>query len=349
MSATMTEIAREAKVSLPLVSRFFNNDATLRISDEKRSRIEQAKMKLGGVRIRRVPFDTQKKITYNFSVPVNRCFSFEWFQKNISATEEFRAFEQTLWSRNFRVSINFFDPDKCLDFLKDMAASHCDGFFLDGGVVDDSVAQWLMENRIPHVSIAPRDHQWGVNTVYEYAISGLRQSLGHLLNLGHRRIGYVGTQVRYPEFLLVMAEKEVPVKPEDYCLIQIGPDDNFSHYRDHAREAFDKWFRSDCGPTSVICANDYIALGVIDVLRDRGLKPGEDLSIIGYENIEQRGPLSTPTPILTTVDVPFDVIGQRCAERLLEQVVNGQWNIVHEQIPVKLIVRETTCACRVGK
>lgn len=352
MAATMTEIAREAGVSLPLVSRFLNNDATLRISEEKRKRIERAKVKLGGVRIHRAARSLSKKLAYNFSLPMNRCFSPEWFQMNVGSSERFRAFERTLRERDFRVSVNFFDPDHILDFLEDMAPSngYCDGFLLDTAVVDKDVARWLLKNRVPHVSTDARADQWEVNTISHHAISGMRQAVKHFLDLGHRRIGYVGTVFRYHQFFQVMAEQEIPFRDEDRCNVNyLSPEDSFTQFRTYTRQTFGQWYRPGQGPTALICGNDYTAWGVIDVLNEHGLTPGKDLSIIGHDNIEQRGTTPAEHPILTTIDVPFDVIGQRCAERLLEQALNGQRNIIHERIPVKLVIRKTTGICPTDK
>ncbi|MBN1553348.1 MAG: LacI family DNA-binding transcriptional regulator [Phycisphaerae bacterium] len=352
MPATMTEIAREARVSLPLVSRFLNNDATLRISEEKRLRIEQARKKLGGVRVHRAARSLSKKLAYNISIPYNRCFSPQWFQANIGSSEKFQAFEKTLRERDFRVSVNFFDPEHILEFFEDMAPSegYCDGFLLETAVVDKNVARWILENRIPHVSTDARADRFEVNTISHYAVSGLRQSVEHLLLLGHRRVGYVGTGFRYSQFLQVMTEKEIPFRDEDQCAIPyLQSSENFQDFRQSTREAFGQSFRAGEGPTAYVCGNDYTAMGVIDVLRERGLSVGRDLSVIGFDNIEQRGATPSENPILTTVDVPFEQIGRRCAERLIEQITRGQRSIIHERIPVDLIIRSSTGICPVGR
>lgn len=354
MAATMTEIAREAGVSQPLVSRFLNNDPTLRISEERRTRIERAKVKLGGVRLNRKTRNVRKKLAHKFSVPVNRNYTPDWICENIVGLELYQAFVKTLQAEKFRISINFFDPDEIPGFLKDLAPSqgYCDGFFLEGsGIIDQEIAQWLLKNKIPHVSTDPRVERLGVNTVFNHKINGLSQAVEHLLELGHRRIGYVGISKIYRrEFLSAILEKEVHFKNEDFCQIpNLSLQETPVRYRDHAREEFSKWFQSGREPTAVICSNDHIAMGVIDVLKDRGLKAGKDLSVVGYDNIEQRGSNPSEQPFLTTVDVPNDIVGRRCAERLLEQVLYGHRSIVHEYIPVKLIVRETTGTCPVGK
>jgi DNA-binding LacI/PurR family transcriptional regulator len=61
-------------------------------------------------------------------------------------------------------------------------------------------------------------------------------------------------------------------------------------------------------PTVVICVNNFMALGVLRRLRERGLRVPQDVSVVGYDNIH----LSEFTcPALTTVNVPRDRIGHR--------------------------------------
>ncbi|NLW87119.1 MAG: LacI family transcriptional regulator [Planctomycetes bacterium] len=345
MAATMTEIAREAKVSVPLVSRFFNNDPTLRITPEKRERILQAKVKLGGIKGTRATRNLQKKLAYKISVPINRIFSPKWVRTNIVGDEKYRAIERTARAKGFRVSISFFDDNERFDFLKDLAPSqgYCDGFLLESGIINREIAEWLISNCIPHVSTDPSADEFGVNTVYDHVIGGIRQVVNHLLDLGHRRIGFFGTTHHYPMFVLAMTEKQMPFKDTDVHLLKmLEPGENLDCMTMHAREEFANWFSwKDC-PTAFVCGNDHVALGVVDVLRSKGWAPGRDLSLIGWDNIEQRGEAPAEDPILTTVNVPFDVIGQRCAQRLLDQVLNGQQIITHERIPVELITRRST-------
>lgn len=349
MAATLTEIAKEAKVSVSLVSRFINNDPTLRVSEDKIIRIEEAKKRLGGVRVNRAARSLRSNLAYNFVLPLNQVFSLEWFSRNIGASEVFRSLQKILRARDFRVSVNMFDPDEQFDFIEDTISSrgYCDGLILEHGIVDEELASLILQKKFPHVNVDPRAEKYGVNTVCDYSLSGLRQAVEHLLELGHRRIGYLGTEYRYPVFLAAMAEKGVPFSENDkYDVKKIALGQNVDQYRVNAHDAFAEAFRLEDGPTAVICSNDYVALGVVDAMKEQGLTPGVDLSLIGYDNIEQRGSAPSENPILTTVDVPFDLIGKRCAEVLLDQVVNKRHYIVHEHIPSNLIIRSSTGICK---
>ena len=75
-----------------------------------------------------------------------------------------------------------------------------------------------------------------------------------------------------------------------------------------------------------------------------GMTPGRDLSIVGYDNIEQRE-YGKNHGQLTTIDNPKDQMGRRIGEMLLNQLLRGQQDIVTELVPTTLIVRNTTGPC----
>ena len=108
MAATITEIARHAGVSVPLVSRYVNRDSNLKISEEKRRKIELAKEQLGGLRRRNAVKNTEK-LACNFIMPINRSFSMEWINDNIGNAPFVKNLESTLGENGFRLSISLFD------------------------------------------------------------------------------------------------------------------------------------------------------------------------------------------------------------------------------------------------
>lgn len=347
MAATMTQIAKEANVSISLVSRYFNEDPTLRITEDKVLRIQRAKERLGGLKVNRSAKIRKRQLTRNFVMPLPQKLSMDWFGRNFASTEWFLAMQKALRANDFRISLSLIDLDDLIEFTEDMINNgYCDGLFLECRIVDERFANYLLKNRIPHVCTDRTTERFGINTVGDYAISGLRQSVDHLLKLGHRHIGYVGTDYRFADFLTAMMEHGAPFNHEDMIDIgQLPIGDDQTKSRDYASQAFSERFTPSQGPTAYVCQNDYISFGVNDVLRQHNLKAGVDVSLIGYDNIEQRDPDHTDEPFLTTVDVPFDKIGVRCAEVLMEQALNRRENIVHEHIPLELVVRSTTGVC----
>lgn len=80
-------------------------------------------------------------------------------------------------------------------------------------------------------------------------------------------------------------------------------------------------------------------------MRSRGLEPGKEVSLVGYDNVQKRGELPPGCEGLTSVDNPADLVGHRLGELLMNQILHSQRRVVHERIPVTLVVRQSTGPC----
>ena len=92
-------------------------------------------------------------------------------------------------------------------------------------------------------------------------------------------------------------------------------------------------------PTAVFAASDTQALGVINAARDQGLDVPDDLSVVGFDDIEVSGYFG-----LTTVRQPLEESGRRVAEILLDAIAAPDRDVVCEQLPLELVIRGTTGA-----
>jgi DNA-binding LacI/PurR family transcriptional regulator len=90
-------------------------------------------------------------------------------------------------------------------------------------------------------------------------------------------------------------------------------------------------------PTAILAASDTQAVGVLEAAREVGLRVPQDLSVIGYDDIELADIMG-----LTTIRQSLFESGQRGAELLLERLEAPHIEPVHEQVPTELIVRSTT-------
>ena len=95
----------------------------------------------------------------------------------------------------------------------------------------------------------------------------------------------------------------------------------------------------------IICSNDLIALGVCDALREAGVQPGKDISVIGYDNIEQNPcfawPSSPGKPFLSTIDAHEKEIGTMMAEQLLTMLNEKKFPSGLIEVPAKFIQRDS--------
>ena len=93
--------------------------------------------------------------------------------------------------------------------------------------------------------------------------------------------------------------------------------------------------RNDPRPTAILCGNDVLALGALVECRVRGLKVPDEISIVGFDNLE----FSTHSnPPLTTIDVPAEDMGISAAEHVLRRL-EGESVTLHSPVEVELILR----------
>lgn len=172
---------------------------------------------------------------------------------------------------------------------------------------------------------------------------GIQQSLRHLLERGHRDIGFAGLSTnpslreRRLAFLGGMAEAGLPVVQE-WCY------DGSGHIQDVAA-GVSRIFRRKHRPTAFVCATDYYAMGVMQSAQAAGLRIPQDVSVVGFDDIDA-APLLTPP--LTTVRVPKIQLGA-CAADLLVRNTMGDgleeaWRHCEVRCRTELAVRASTRA-----
>jgi DNA-binding LacI/PurR family transcriptional regulator len=171
-------------------------------------------------------------------------------------------------------------------------------------------------------------------------VAGGQVATDHLIDLGHTRIGFVGDVVdnpfgfvssrnRYLGYRKALEVAGLPSRPEYY-----GED---QHGRREARQTAKKMLALPDCPTAIFAASDTQAVGVLEAARDAGLRVPEDLSVVGYDDIEIADIMG-----LTTIRQMLFESGQRGVELLLETLENPDIEPVREVLPTELIVRGTT-------
>ncbi len=214
---------------------------------------------------------------------------------------------------------------------------------------------WLRRRRLPMVFIDqdPVDEIPSVNVADR---AGARASAQHLIDLGHRRIGFAMSGLRGPLGLIGNIEVVADQLVSGYAsrerlagwmealngaglespLVVRQLDDAVEHTSGAARLLLDR----DDRPTAVLCFSDAIAFGVIRAANDLGLRVPEDLSVIGFDDHPLAG---TFRPALTTVRQDVRAKGRAAAEALAAALGRGPAGPVpHVVLPTELVVRDST-------
>ena len=193
---------------------------------------------------------------------------------------------------------------------------------------------------IPVICLDRCPEGWKGDSVTVGNEEGAYQAIRYLLELGHRRIACIAGQLhvtsgveRLKGFKRALREAGISIAPE---YIQEGRFDRLSGY-----EKALMLLQFSPRPTAIFAANDLVALGVLAALRELGLRCPEDVSLVGFDDLELA---SFTNPALTTVAQPAYQMGARAAALLFERL--GGKDVPTQRIVMKatLKVRDSTGA-----
>jgi LacI family transcriptional regulator, galactose operon repressor len=174
--------------------------------------------------------------------------------------------------------------------------------------------------------------------------SGADQAMRHLLGLGHRRIaiitgprGWVATEDRRRGYHAALAAAGILPDPA----LEVEADFEIGGGRDAARRLFD----AVDPPTAIFAFNDNLAIGAIQAARARGLHVPEDVSVVGFDDVELATIVS---PTLTTVRQPLAEMGRTAVSLLMRLLERQRFETLHVELGTRLVVRESTAPTRSG-
>jgi DNA-binding LacI/PurR family transcriptional regulator len=172
---------------------------------------------------------------------------------------------------------------------------------------------------------------------------GSRAAANHLIELGHRRIAYLGDHTGYQSD----AERCAGYR-EAQDAAGIGFASELVVLGDGKPEggqsAMDLLLALAHPPTAVCCYNDMTALGAMRAIRLCGLRVPEDISVVGFDDLFFA---SYTQPPLTTVRQPMRRMGQLAMESLIK-LMSGDESEIRIKVEAELIVRESTARVRTG-
>jgi DNA-binding LacI/PurR family transcriptional regulator len=197
---------------------------------------------------------------------------------------------------------------------------------------------------IPAVTICTdRCPIWSTRISIDNAF-GIRKAIDHLASLGHKEIAFIkgpegsgDTQERWNAVLSTCKALGVRVDPR--LTIQLERLEPGTRQTEAGRIVAEDLLRRDRPFTALVAFNDIAALGAMTALREAGHKVPEDVSVIGFDDIEFA---SLASPALTTIRQPMHEMGGTAAELLLRKLANDE-SVQNTRVRPELIVRSSTC------
>jgi DNA-binding LacI/PurR family transcriptional regulator len=286
------------------------------------------------------PSNAARRLSFGRTLTISVVTS---FLTRPQAAERLRGVEAVLSDSEFDLVIhNVETVEKRDQYLRGLAfAQRTDGMLIISLPPREEDMLRLTAAAIPVVVIdAHAPAVEGLPHVVGDDMAGGQAATSYLIGLGHRRIAYIGDEFdnpygftssrhRYLGYEQALARAGIDVRPDDVAL--------GAHSRYEARELAAALFSLAEPPTAIFAASDTQALGVVSAAHEAGLRVPDDLSVVGYDDIEIADYLG-----LTTVRQQLFESGRIGARMLLAEVLARSATPPSVVLPPELVVRGTT-------
>ena len=326
---TISDVAREAGVGIGTVSRVLNG--TSRVAPATRQQVKETMARLG-YRPNPIAQGLRSHRTHTLEIMVP-LFTRHFY------VEVLRGIEMGLGATDYGLLIrgieNETDRDRAFTYSR--AHKYTDGVLIVSLTPTDDLVERLGVAQCPIV-LVDAEHTGLISVTVDHE-GAAKMAVRHLLELGHRRIALVDRLEdpfastyavgRHTGYRKALSEAGLSVLPEYEMVVDFTPEAGALALR--------TLLSLPNPPTAVFAGSDTQAVGVLQGAQQLGYQIPQDLSLVGYNDIELSQYVG-----LTTVRVPMYEMGRRGAELLLASLNSPDQALTHERLQAELIVRTTT-------
>jgi len=326
---SIKDIARLAKVSHPTVSRALQNSPL--VNPETAARIRKIAAETG-YRASAVARGLVTRRTRTIGLVVTTV-------ADPFASEVVCGIEQTANDYGYAVILadSHADPERERKMVQELAERRVDGIIVTSSRVGALYLPLLKQMMVPIVLVNDQYPGDFVHSIMIRNREGMRAMAEHLIELGHRRIAYLGDRFGYQSDTERLAGYSAALAAANIALAQelmVRGDGKPKA----AMQAMDSLLALADPPTAVCCYNDMSALGAMRAIRVRGLRVPQDISVGGFDDLFFA---ALTDPPLTTVHQPMQRMGNLAMESLLNQLA-GEEPVAPIDIEAELVVRAST-------
>ncbi len=307
MPVTIKDVAKQAKVSHSTVSRALRGSPL--IAEHTAQRIRQAASELGYL-----PSAAARSLKTNRSQALGVIVSaiddpyFSEILQGIEAVAQ-GSFYSLFMAASQR------DPQREQAIVRVMREHRVDGVIICSSSFRAEQGHSLSTYGVPIVVVNNQAAENYRFSIYHDDVDGSLQVTRHLIDLGHRRIAYLGNSLsgrttldRLSGYQAEMDAARLPIPPEYIQHVPGGgPEDG--------RAGLEHFLGLGDRPTALVCYNDMMAFGVLKGLQEADIQVPGEISVTGFDNIVFSAYTNPP---LTTFDQPKRFIGAEAARLLLD-------------------------------
>lgn len=336
--ATIRDVARKAQVSVATVSAVLNENKY--VSNELKQRVHEA---IDELQYRRNSLARnlakQRSYTLAYVIP---CVTNPIFAQTLRGVQDIaweNGYDVVLYNTDFKV-------DKYVHYINLLADRRVDGVVMSA-VHHDKIRQLVTEmksTKIPIVIVHAPKNIIDVDTVLVDEAEGAYKATKYLIDGGNTRIGFIGVEsstasnTRLKGYECALRERKIPLDSE---LIQIQS----AYSREAGISGGQRLLERRKDITAIFACADILAVGCMAAASNMGLKIGEDLLVVGFDDsLADFG-----VKQLTTVQIPAYEMGNMAGKILLERIdqihseeCHPQNECIRQEIHPILKVRETT-------
>jgi DNA-binding LacI/PurR family transcriptional regulator len=333
LNITITDIANRAKVSRMTVSRVLNNSGPVAAETAEKIKSIVKEMNYHPNLIAR-SLSSQKTLTIGVIIPkTEKLFLDNYIAQILSGVTDIAQ------KNNYRIMlipVNHSSEEEG-DYINFVRSKLFDGLILLKAKTNDPHLSELAKSGFPYMMVNYRKFGDNFNFVDSENIKGAEIAVEHLIGKGHKKIAFVAGSMdevnardRLKGYKNILKKYRLLFKDE---YIIYGDFNKVTAY-ENSKKLLDLQDR----PTAIFCSDDYMALGVIEQIKNYKLSVPKDIAIVGFDNIEI-GEFSKPA--LTTVKQPMYEIGKTSSEALLALIKKTKKSPIRIMLKTELIIRES--------
>ena len=252
------------------------------------------------------------------------------------------AIEATLAPENYltlvsHASSSYPSQDVIVDQLE---SRRVDGLILATARRHEPLLRFAAANGVPLVTITRAEEDLAVSSVVNDDLLSMTKAVRHLAELGHKRIAHLGGpadtamgRIRWAGFQMAMRAAG---------LTPAGMAETSFNTREEGRGAMERLLAGDPF-TAVVTAHDMLAIGCLDVMKQRGIRCPQDISLTGHNDMPLVDMLTTP---LTTVLIDYQRMGTEAAKLMLQRLADPEAPSINLALKPELVVRRSTAPPR---
>ncbi len=218
-----------------------------------------------------------------------------------------------------------------------VAENKVDGFILPRMRREDSRVSLLEELNVPFVLFGRTGRKRGLSWYDVQGEFAMEHGVRRLVELGHRRIGYIGAR---PSSMYQVLQRQGYRDGLEACGIawdgELERDGAITE--PEGCVAARKMLGVDSPPTAILCALDRVALGACRAVRGFGMAPGRDVSVIGFDGIPEGAYAHTP---LTTYTYDMRFAGYSVTDLLLRRIGGEAPEALRREVVPTLVERDS--------